>query len=49
MISNTVVLGSHEFWLRLLLGAQGGSQISNRREDLEGISACCDEPAKTID
>jgi hypothetical protein len=33
MLSITAVLGSHEFGLRIWLGAQGGSQISTGRED----------------
>jgi len=35
----TAVLGSHEFRLRIWLGAQGGSQISTRSEDFAGGSA----------
>ena len=34
-----MVLGSHEFGLPIWLGAQGGSQISTRREDFAGGSA----------
>jgi len=39
MLSITAVLGSHEFGLRIRLGAQGGSQISAGREDFGGGSA----------
>jgi len=39
MLSISAVLGSHEFGLRILLGAQGGSQISAGREDFAGGSA----------
>jgi len=34
----TVVLGSHEFGLRIRQGAQGGSQISSGREEFAGGS-----------
>jgi hypothetical protein len=33
-----MVLESHQFKLRICLGAQGGSQISSRREDFGGRS-----------
>jgi len=36
MLSIMAVLGSHEFGLRIWLGAQGGSQICARREDFAG-------------
>jgi hypothetical protein len=39
MLLITTVLGSYEFRLCLCLGAQGGSQISGRREDSAGGSA----------
>jgi hypothetical protein len=39
MLSITAVLGSHEFGLRRLLGAQWGCQISTGREDFAGGSA----------
>jgi hypothetical protein len=39
MLSIMVVLGSHEFGLRISLGAQGGSQISTGREDFACGSA----------
>jgi hypothetical protein len=39
MLSITTVLGSHEFGLRLSLGAQGGRQISTGREDFACGSA----------
>jgi hypothetical protein len=39
MLSITAVLGSHEFGLRISLGAQGGSQNSAGREDLSRGSA----------
>jgi hypothetical protein len=39
MLSITPVLGSHEFGLRISLGALGGSQISGGREDFAGGSA----------
>jgi len=33
------VFGSHEFGLCILLWAQGGSEITTRREDIAGCSA----------
>jgi len=39
MLSITAALGSHVFGLCIFLGAQGGSQISTRREDIAGGSA----------
>jgi len=39
MLSIMAVLGPHEFGLRIWLGAQGGSQLSTRREDVAGGSA----------
>ena len=36
MLSITAVLGSHEFGLRIRLGAQGGSQIGTIWEDFAG-------------
>jgi len=39
MLSIMAVLGSHEFVLRISLGAQGGSQISTGREHFAGGSA----------
>ncbi|KAF8539103.1 hypothetical protein BDD12DRAFT_883298 [Trichophaea hybrida] len=39
MRSITAVLGSHAFGLPQRLGAQGGSQISDGREDFAGVSA----------
>jgi len=39
MVSIMAVLGSQEFRLRILLGAQWGSQISTGREDYAGDSA----------
>jgi hypothetical protein len=38
MLSITAVLGSHEFGLRICLGAWEGSQISTGREDIAGGS-----------
>jgi hypothetical protein len=39
MLSITAVLGSHEFGLRISLGAQEGSQIGAGREDVAGCRA----------
>jgi hypothetical protein len=39
MLLITAVLRSHEFWLRIWLGALGGSQISTGREDVAGGSS----------
>jgi hypothetical protein len=39
MLSITAVLGSHEFGLRIVLGAQGSCQISTGKEDFAGGSA----------
>jgi hypothetical protein len=39
MLSITPVLGSHEFGLRICLGAHGSCQISTGREDFAGSSA----------
>jgi hypothetical protein len=39
MLSIMVVLGSHEFELRIRLGAQGGSENSAGREDFAGGGA----------
>jgi hypothetical protein len=39
MLSNTVVLRSHESELHICLGAQGGSHIGTRKEDIAGGSA----------
>jgi hypothetical protein len=39
MLSITAALGSHEFGLRISLGAQGGSQISAGMEDFASCSA----------
>jgi len=39
MLSITPVVGSHEFGLRICLGAQRGTQVSAGREDIAGGSA----------
>jgi len=39
MLSITAVLGTHEFWLRIWLGAQGGNQFSTGHQNNSDDSA----------
>jgi len=49
MLSITAVLGSHEFRLRLCVGAQEGSWIRTRREDFAGGSAVLPTPSEGLE
>jgi hypothetical protein len=49
MLSIMAVMGSHEFGLRISLGAQGGSQYSTIREDSAGGSAVLSTLSEGLD